>query len=136
MYFVVARKPLGHNLLQEMRAANGAEMLLPVARAFLSFPLRTDRAQPRRAGIPYRPFLTADIQIFCFYLVSLQDIIAMSAFGSGALRKAVKEGDRNGSYMAGECAGMVKRIEPTKAIVEDLILGAEKVIRETAAKIA
>ncbi len=51
------------------------------------------------------------------------------AFGTGALRKAVKEGDRNGSYMAGECAGMVKKIEPAKAIVEDLILGAEKVIR-------
>ena len=53
------------------------------------------------------------------------------AFGTGALRKAVQEGDRNGSYMAGECAGMVKKIEPTKAIVEDLILGAEKVIRDT-----
>ena len=52
------------------------------------------------------------------------------AFGSGALRKAVQEGDKNGSYMAGECAGMVKNIEPAKAIVEDLILGAEKVIRE------
>ena len=53
------------------------------------------------------------------------------AFGSGALRKAVQEGDRNGSYMAGECAGMVKKIEPAAAIVEDLILGAEKVIRQT-----
>ena len=53
------------------------------------------------------------------------------AFGTGALRKAVQEGDRNGSYMAGECAGMVKKIEPAKAIVEDLILGAEKVIRDT-----
>lgn len=53
------------------------------------------------------------------------------AFGSGALRKAVQEGDKNGSYMAGECAGMVKNIEPAKAIVEDLILGAEKVIRES-----
>ena len=52
------------------------------------------------------------------------------AFGSGALRKAVQEGDKNGSYMAGECAGMVKNIESAKAIVEDLILGAEKVIRE------
>ncbi len=50
------------------------------------------------------------------------------AFGSGALRKAVQEGDRNGSYMAGECAGMVKKIEPAKSIVEDLILGAEAVI--------
>ena len=53
------------------------------------------------------------------------------AFGTGALRKAVQEGDRNGSYMAGACAGMVKKIEPAKAIVEDLILGAEKVIRDT-----
>ena len=52
------------------------------------------------------------------------------AFGSGALRKAVQEGDRNGSYMAGECAGMVRRIEPAAAIVEDLSLGAEKVIRD------
>ena len=58
--------------------------------------------------------------------VSPEEILA---FGSGALRKAVQEGDRNRSYMAGECAGMVKRIEPAKAIVEDLIQGAEKVMR-------
>lgn len=50
------------------------------------------------------------------------------SFGTGALRKAVKEGDPNGSYMAGECAGMVKKIEPAKAIVEDLINGAEKLL--------
>ncbi len=58
------------------------------------------------------------------------------AFGTGALRKAVKEGDLNGSYMAGECAGMVKKIEPAKSIVEDLILGAEKVMAEKAAALA
>lgn len=58
------------------------------------------------------------------------------AFGTGALRKAVKEGDRNGSYMAGECAGMVKKIEPAKDIVEDLILGAEKVIADFSARMA
>ena len=52
------------------------------------------------------------------------------AYGTGALRKAVKEGDTNGSYMAGECAGMVKKIEPAKDIIEDLIGGAEKLIRE------
>ena len=65
--------------------------------------------------------------------VSQEEILV---FGSGALRKAVKEGDRNGSYMAGECAGMVKKIEPAKAIVEDLILGAEKVMKETLARLA
>ena len=52
------------------------------------------------------------------------------AFGTGALRKAVKEGDTNGSYMAGECAGMVKKIEPAKDIIEDLTGGAERLIRE------
>ena len=65
--------------------------------------------------------------------VSQEEILV---FGSGALRKAVKEGDRNGSYMAGECAGMVKKIEPAKAIVEDMILGAEKVMKETLARLA
>ena len=60
--------------------------------------------------------------------VNQDDILA---FGSGALRNAVQEGDKNGSYMAGECAGMVKKIEPAVVIVEDLILGAEKVIRQT-----
>ena len=62
---------------------------------------------------------------------SKDDILA---FGSGALRKAVQEGDRNGSYMAGECAGMVRHIEPARNIVEDLILGAEKVIMTIASR--
>lgn len=57
--------------------------------------------------------------------VKQDDILA---FGSGALRKAVLEGDRDGSYMAGECAGMVKAVEPAAAIVEDIILGAQKII--------
>lgn len=65
--------------------------------------------------------------------VKQEDILS---FGTGALRKAVKEGDRNGSYMAGECAGMVRKIEPAKAIVEDLILGAEAVMKQTVARFA
>ena len=45
-----------------------------------------------------------------------------------------KEGDPNGSYMAGEVAGMVNKIEPAKAIVEDIILGAEKILKEASTK--
>lgn len=56
------------------------------------------------------------------------------SMGAGALRRAAKEGDVNGSYMAGECAGMVRRSEPAKAIVEDLILGAEAVIEQFVAQ--
>lgn len=57
------------------------------------------------------------------------------AFGGGALRKAVQEGDPDGSYMAGECAGLVKQVEPAAAIVEDIILGAEKVMKERMARL-
>ena len=57
------------------------------------------------------------------------------AFGGGALRKAVQDGDINGSYMAGECAGMLKQIEPAAAIVEDIILGAERVIKEAVGRL-
>ena len=35
---------------------------------------------------------------------------------------------RNGSFMAGECAGMVKKAEPAKAIIEDIIGGAERIL--------
>lgn len=56
----------------------------------------------------------------------------MLAFGGGSLRKAVQEGDEMGSYMAGECAGMVKKRESAKDIILDLVEGAEKVMRQTA----
>lgn len=64
--------------------------------------------------------------------VTPEEILAL---GSGALRKAVQEGDRNGTYMAGECAGMVKKIEPAKVIVEDLIFGAERVMKRVSERI-
>jgi hypothetical protein len=37
--------------------------------------------------------------------------------------------------MAGECAGLIKQVEPAAAIVEDIILGAEKVIKEATARL-
>ncbi len=46
--------------------------------------------------------------------------------GSGALRKA-KEGDADwGSLMAGQIAGLVKKIEPAADIIKDLCDGAER----------
>ena len=59
--------------------------------------------------------------------ISSEEVLA---FGSGSLRKAVKEGDEYGSYMAGEVAGMVRAEESAKEIVEDIAIGAERVVRE------
>ena len=49
--------------------------------------------------------------------------------GTGKLRLAVVEGDTQwGSLMAGQSAGLVKKIEPAAAIIEDLINGATEEI--------
>ena len=44
----------------------------------------------------------------------------------GSLRKAVQDGDlKEGSFMAGQIAGMITDIKPCKTIIEDLFSGAE-----------
>ena len=75
------------------------------------------------------PFSTTFAKMEADPAVKPEEILA---FGTGALRKAAKEGDPNGSYMAGEAAGLVNRIEPAGAIVDDLILGAERILRKAA----
>ena len=51
------------------------------------------------------------------------------AFGTGSMRKAVFDGDLSaGSFLAGEVAGMIRKKESAKDIVEDIISGAEKLL--------
>ena len=53
------------------------------------------------------------------------------AFGTGSLRKAVFDGDlANGSFLAGEVAGLIRKEESAWEIVEDIVFGAEKVMKE------
>ncbi len=53
------------------------------------------------------------------------------AFGTGSLRKAVFEGDfTGGSFLAGEVAGLVRERQSAAAIVEDIMGGAETLLRE------
>ena len=45
----------------------------------------------------------------------------------GSLRKAVMEGDtQNGTVMAGQIAGMVKKVQPCKEIIEEIMIEAKK----------
>ena len=50
-------------------------------------------------------------------------------FGKGAMRKAVFDGDNMGSYLAGEVAGMIHKKETAAEIVEDIMGGAEKLLK-------
>ncbi len=52
------------------------------------------------------------------------------AFGAGALRKAAKDGDeQTGCYMAGQSAGLVKKIQPAKEIIDEIIQQAVALLK-------
>lgn len=53
----------------------------------------------------------------------------IEAFGAGSLYKAAKEGDsKNGSFMSGQIAALVKKKEPAADIIKDVCQGAEKIL--------
>ena len=53
-------------------------------------------------------------------------------YGTGSLRKAVKEGDdKMGSYMAGQIVGIVNKIQPAKEIIEEMVSEAYNLISDT-----
>ncbi len=57
----------------------------------------------------------------------------LNAFGTGALRKAAVEGDgENGSFLCGQVAGMVTERQMAAQIVDDLVDGAEQVLKGAA----
>lgn len=53
----------------------------------------------------------------------------LNEYGTGALRKAVSEGDEvNGAFMCGEAAGLVKCEQTCKEILEEMTAQAEKLL--------
>lgn len=54
----------------------------------------------------------------------------LEKMGAGALRKAAKEGDeKNGSFMAGQCAAMVHKEQSAKEMIEEMFAEAEQILR-------
>lgn len=57
----------------------------------------------------------------------------LEAFGGGALRLAVKDGDtENGCFMSGQIAAIVKKVEPAADIVRSVIEEAEPILKGAA----
>ena len=64
--------------------------------------------------------------------ISLKDAqLKIEHFWAGSLRKAVIDGDiENGSLMAGQSVSLVKKIQPVKDILDELVNQANKQINE------
>ena len=66
--------------------------------------------------------------------VSVEELGAM---GTGALRKAAKDGNyEEGSFLCGQIAGMVSERQSAREIVDDLVDGAERVLKGACAWVA
>ena len=57
----------------------------------------------------------------------------LEAFGTGALRLAVQEGDsQKGCFLSGQIAAMVKKEQPAAEIVKEVMDEAEPILRRAA----
>lgn len=85
----------------------------------------------RRSGHPVRALKTAFAREYS-ELEKNPEITdeKLAEFGSGALRRAVAEGDLDkGSFLCGSVAGLVKEEQTCKQIIEDVVSGAEKLLK-------
>lgn len=57
----------------------------------------------------------------------------LTSFGAGALRRAVQEGDwENGSFLCGQVAGLVKKTQSCKEIIEEIMAETEQALKHAA----
>ena len=57
----------------------------------------------------------------------------LDRMGTGALRKAVQEGDtKSGCFLSGQIAAMVNKVQPAAEIVREVALGAAPILRSAA----
>ncbi len=63
------------------------------------------------------------------YLEGKHDIEAIEKLGTGALKKAMRDGDIDwGSLMSGQIAGIIKEVKPAAEIINDLVSEARQVL--------
>ena len=91
----------------------------------------------RRVGHPARalknPFTRAFSEFESSTTATDEEVMA---FGTGALRKAVKEGDwENGSFLCGQVAGLVDKEQTCQEIIEALVAEAENILKNAASRI-
>ena len=91
----------------------------------------------RRVGHPARalknPFTRAFSEVENSTTATDEEIMA---FGTGALRKAVKEGDwENGSFLCGQVAGLVNKEQTCQEIIQEIMSEAENILKSASSRI-
>lgn len=92
------------------------------------------RATGRSTGHPVRALKTRFTNEYAKLEAEGADPDKLAEFGTGALRRAAKDGDvERGSFLCGQVAGMVHERQSAADIVDDLVSDGEKVLGEAGA---
>ena len=92
------------------------------------------RATGRSTGHPVRALKTRFTKEYAKLEAEGADPDKLAEFGTGALRRAAKDGDvERGSFLCGQVAGMVRERQSAADIVDDLVSDGEKVLGKAGA---
>ena len=95
------------------------------------------RATGRSTGHPVRALKSPFTNAYAKSEGSGASAEELGAMGTGALRKAAKDGNyEEGSFLCGQIAGMVNERQSAREIVDDLVAGAEHVLKGACAWVA
>ena len=95
------------------------------------------RATGRSTGHPVRALKSPFTNAYAKSEAAGASSEELGAMGTGALRKAAKDGNyEEGSFLCGQIAGMVNECQSAREIVDDLVDGAERVLKGASAWVA
>ena len=95
------------------------------------------RATGRSTGHPVRALKSPFTNAYARSEAAGVSVEELGAMGTGALRKAAKDGNyEEGSFLCGQIAGMVNECQSAREIVDDLVDGAEHVLKGACAWVA
>jgi enoyl-[acyl-carrier protein] reductase II len=132
--FVVAEECVAHPRFKEAFIRAQARDAMPTAQFDTSLPTIPVRAILNEGSRDFNR-----LQLELLNKVKSGDLpredaqVKLEEYWVGALRRAVVEGDvERGSLMAGQSVAFVKKIQPVREIIEDLVTAAERKLAELA----
>jgi len=130
--FVCGEECIAHENFKNLFIKSSAKDAKVSVQVDPNFPVIPVRAIENEAS---KKFAQSQVDTIKRYLAGELDKeqaqLEIEHFWAGALKKAVIDGDiTHGSVMAGQSVGLVKKIQPVKEIIEELVSQAEKSLED------
>jgi len=135
--FVVAQECVAHARAKREFMNSSARDAMPTSHFGAVLPTIPVRALENKGTVEFYRLQVKLISELEQGLIDKQSAeLKLEEFWSGALRRALLEGDaESGSMMAGQSVGMARREQPVKEIVEELVSEAERTIERVARRL-